>query len=248
MGVFVPDWRVCRAGTRTRVALWLFTEVGEGGTFTKAQLRGAFPGVEQVDRRMRDLRAEGWQISTYREDRSLAADELRLVTVGGRVWEPGYRTRQAAVSDGDRARTLEADGYACRACGISAGEPYPDDRLRTAQLSVERVARQSGAPYLRALCERCMVGRARQNAPAEAEAMAAAVTRLPDSDLQEFAGWASSGQRDRSSAEALWSRYCALPHNARGEIACQAAAELQHRREAAHSARRASHGQVAGPQ
>ena len=73
----VPDWRTSRTGSKTRVALWLVAEVGAGGTFTKADLRAAFPAIEQVDRRMRDLRTEGWVIATYREDRSLAADELR---------------------------------------------------------------------------------------------------------------------------------------------------------------------------
>lgn len=55
----VPDWRTHQAGTRVRVALWLHSEVPVGSSFTKAQLRDAFPGVEQVDRRMRDLRASG---------------------------------------------------------------------------------------------------------------------------------------------------------------------------------------------
>ena len=120
----VPDWRTSRAGSKVRVALWLIAEVGTGGTFTKADLRAAFPAVEQVDRRMRDLRAEGWVIATYREDRSLAADELRLVTVGARVWEPGYRPRSRAVPARERRAVFSRDGYACRYCGISAGETY----------------------------------------------------------------------------------------------------------------------------
>jgi len=248
MDVSVPDWRISRAGTRIRVALWLFTEVGEGGTFSKAQLRGAFPGIEQIDRRMRDLRPEGWQIWTYREDRSLAADELRLVTVGGRVWEPGYRSRQTSVSDADRARALEADGYACRMCGISAGETYADDRLRAAKLSVERSARPGGdALYLRTLCERCMAGVSARDVTTEAESLAADVPQLPDSALEEFVRWVSAGQRGRRPAEVLWSRYCALPHEARSEIVHHAADELQHRRETAGDDEQSGHGQVVDP-
>lgn len=228
-GEFVPDWRAFRAGTRTRVGLWLYTEVGEGRAFTKAQLRGAFPGVEQIDRRMRDLRAEGWQISTYREDRSLAVDELRLVAVGGRVWEPGYRSRRASVSDADRARALDADGYACRTCGIGAGEAYPDDRLRTAKLSVERVRPDGGASYLRTLCERCMAGRSARDSASEAAELAEAVVKLSDANLREFVRWATFGYRERGQGEALWSRHCALPREARVEIARQASAELHHR-------------------
>src|SRR3954468_17866908 len=98
----VPDWRTSGAGSKIRVALWLVAAVGTGGTFTKADLRAAFPAVEQVDRRMRDLRADGWVIATYREDRSLASDELRLVRVGAPVWETGYRPRSRAVPARER--------------------------------------------------------------------------------------------------------------------------------------------------
>jgi hypothetical protein len=34
-----------KGGTMARGALWLLQEVGEGNTFTKEQLRVAFPGV-----------------------------------------------------------------------------------------------------------------------------------------------------------------------------------------------------------
>src|SRR3954452_13389047 len=113
MGVMtVPDWKTSTKGTRVRVALWLHSEVGDGGTFKKAQLREAFPGVEQIDRRMRDLRAEGWVLATYREDRSLEPDELRLVQVGGRVGEPTYRSRQSStITDKERKAVFAADNY-----------------------------------------------------------------------------------------------------------------------------------------
>lgn len=50
------DWRDGALGTRVRVALWLRDEVGVGNVFSKAALRAAITGAEQVDRRMRDLR------------------------------------------------------------------------------------------------------------------------------------------------------------------------------------------------
>src|SRR3954471_6605661 len=109
-----PDWRKSTAAARVRVALWLHSHVKVGGTFTKAQLREAFPNVEQVDRRMRDLRPEGWEILTFQEDRSLEPDELRLKTIGGRVWERGYRSKaKAAVSDRERQAAFLADDYQC---------------------------------------------------------------------------------------------------------------------------------------
>lgn len=48
-----PDFA---AGTMVRAALWLLDEIGEGNSFTKEQVREAFPGVSQADRRIRDLR------------------------------------------------------------------------------------------------------------------------------------------------------------------------------------------------
>ena len=70
-----------------RVAHWLYSKVGQGNVFTKADLRDAIPGVEQVDRRMRDLRPLGWVIKTYREMPALHANELYLDKIGSRVWE-----------------------------------------------------------------------------------------------------------------------------------------------------------------
>ncbi len=87
----LPAWNDDEAkfGTKIRVGLWLVTEVRVGNTFTKAQLRDAFPGVEQVDRRMRDLRQHGWKIDTNKEDASLTPNELRFVQAGDEVWKPG---------------------------------------------------------------------------------------------------------------------------------------------------------------
>src|SRR4051794_13683960 len=92
----LPAWddTSTKHGTKIRVALWLLSVVGEGHLFTKAQLRDAFPGVEQVDRRMRDLRPHGWQLLTNREDASLSPDELRFVKAGEEVWDP----RKASVT------------------------------------------------------------------------------------------------------------------------------------------------------
>ena len=132
----LPDWQTSALGSKIRVALWLTTEIGVGGVFRKSDLRSAFPGVEQVDRRMRDLRQEGWQIETYREDRSLESDELRLVSIGGAVWESTYRSlKPKALSDSERRRVLANAGFLCVHCGISAGEAYPDAAWRTARLS-----------------------------------------------------------------------------------------------------------------
>jgi hypothetical protein len=208
----VPDWRTSRAGSKVRVALWLVAAVGSGGTFKKKDLRGAFPAVEQVDRRMRDLRADGWVIATYREDRSLAADELRLVSVGARVWEPGYRPRSPAVPARERRAVFSRDGYACRYCGISAGETYPDDPLRTAKLSA---ARASAGNQLMTLCDRCMA-----DAPDahSVEDLVGTIRALDPGDKQRLIAWIQGGQRQWTKAEVLWARFRRLPADAREEV------------------------------
>lgn len=122
----LPSWTDEKFGTMKRAALWLVDVVGEGNVFTKAQLREAFPGTSQIDRRMRDLRDHGWRIDTNREDAVLDAHEQRFVRQGEPVWEPGKgRSKSAApVTATQRRETLQKDGYFCRSCGISAGQTY----------------------------------------------------------------------------------------------------------------------------
>lgn len=210
-----PDWRTSHAGSKIRVALWLVAEVGVGGTFTKADLRAAFPAIEQVDRRMRDLRADGWLISTYRDDRSLAADELRLVAVGGAVWEPGHRARSRVVSAGERRATLGRDGYTCRFCGISAGETYPDAPLHTAKLSAVRTSASGESARLVTLCDRCMADA--PESPSTSD-FVGRIRALNSEDQQCLLLWIEAGTRQWTKPEVLWADYRRLPADVRAEV------------------------------
>lgn len=136
----LPNWREAKVGTRVRVALWLATEVGEGGTFKKQQLRDAMPRVEQIDRRMRDLRPAGWKISTYRDTAALGPDELMLEKIGLPVWESEHRAAGLrSISARTRQEVLNRDSHRCVRCGILAGEAYPDDPASTARLTLGHV-------------------------------------------------------------------------------------------------------------
>lgn len=217
----IPDWRTAPIGTRSRVALWLTSEVGADGVFTKAQLRDAFPNVEQIDRRMRDLRTEGWVIATYREDRTLEPDELRLVKRGGDVWVRGYQAQQAAaVPDKVRNATISADGFRCVRCGIGAGDAYVDDLHHRAQLSVFKAgADTEGRPgqQLITLCDRCRRGLVEAGATT-AEQLLWLLKRLDADQLLRFKGWVRFDVRQQDPASALWAMYRQLPAEQRALV------------------------------
>lgn len=214
----LPDWKTSTAGTRTRVAIWLATDIGVGNSFTKADLRNAFPGVEQVDRRMRDLRADGWIIATAREDRSLAQDELRLQAMGGKVWEPGYRSPKssAGISDKKRREVFAADGFMCVYCGIGAGEVYPDDPLRTGKLTIARLGTGSdGSPRLSTVCDRC---RSRADEGVSFDHVAACMSALDEGDRDRLADWIAQGRRARDPLDEVWAAYRSLPASDRAQV------------------------------
>src|SRR4051812_10176096 len=148
-----------------RGALWLVQVIGEGNTFTKNQLRDAFPGVSQVDRRIRDLRDYGWVVYSSAEDATLLREDQRFVRAGVPVWDPKARRANApekAITPKERQAALARDGYMCTLCGISGAEPYPDDAVMTAVLAVSRrsVSGEDGREnqVLVTECKRCRSG------------------------------------------------------------------------------------------
>jgi hypothetical protein len=211
----VPDWQTFEGGSRSRVALWLYSQVGSGRTFTKANLREAFPGVEQVDRRMRDLRTAGWVIETYQIDRSLAPDELRLTKIGGRVWEKNYRSKSSArPSAKERQAALLADGFACVSCGIGGGETFPDDPLRLAKLSAARRPDVDDQTYLVTQCDRCL---AAQTFPDLAE-LKAKVEQLDPISAAELERWMKDGKGRPRPIDVIWGQYRGLGRNQQADL------------------------------
>jgi hypothetical protein len=79
-------WKDPSRPGRERVAHYLATRVKQGNVFKWRDVKNAFPTISQIDRRGRELRDEGWVITTYREDPSLANDEVRLDKIGNRIW------------------------------------------------------------------------------------------------------------------------------------------------------------------
>ncbi|QXJ22490.1 hypothetical protein AGRA3207_003495 [Actinomadura graeca] len=220
----IPDWNdtSVKRGTKIRIALWLLREIGEGSVFTKAQLRAAFPGVEQADRRMRDLRDHEWVIDTNKEDSALDPSELRFVKAGEEVWKPGKATPKGTVtiSAKERAAIMARDEYMCTVCGITGGEAYPDAQHQTAQLSISRRAGEAGKPRLVTECKRCRAGASAGRMPSP-DALLEAIGRLAGPDRAALTSWIRAGRRPATAAEKAWAQYLRLPVEDREAVARQ---------------------------
>ncbi len=214
------------AGTMIRGALWLMQVVGEGGTFTKNQLREAFPGVSQIDRRIRDLRDYGWVVRSSTEDASLLAEDQRFVKAGLAVWDPQERQKagpRKAISSKERRAVLARDGYMCTLCGIAGAEPYRDDPVKTAVLSVSRrkVFALDGteSECLVTECNRCRSGQG--NALIDMNDAASAASELSLGDLRRLIRWMERGRRGMTDLDRAWGAYVRIPIDHRPEIAKQ---------------------------
>ncbi|WP_033332111.1 MULTISPECIES: hypothetical protein [Streptomyces] len=222
MVVAIPSWTDEELGTKKRVALWLVQEVGLGSVFTKEQLRTAFEGVSQVDRRMRELRDHEWQIDTNREDPALDPSEHRFVKQGVPVWEPGMGSRKASESVGavQRRSVLLKDNYLCRTCGIGNGEAYADGHGATSHLDIARrpVTLPGGGTEVQLVteCNRCRVGG--RDAGADLSAFASALAQLSAYERKMLSAWMEQDARGFNEVEKLWGVYRTLPAAARADV------------------------------
>lgn len=206
-----------------RGALWLVQEVGVGNAFTKEDIRRAFPGVSQADRRIRDLRDYGWVLHTSKEDARLTSEQTRFVATGAAVWDPTVRRAASpnkGISNREREAVLSRDDYLCTVCGISGAEEYPDDPTQTAVLGVS--TRAISLPYGReevllvTECKRCRAGLG--SSRRSAEAVAADARSLSGDDQARLMRWMRAGKRDLTDAERVWSQYLRLPADTRNAV------------------------------
>lgn len=172
----------------TLVAQWLADEVGEGGIFTKQALRNALPQFEQVDRRMRDLRSYGWRIDTYLEDAELTSGQLRLVYVGPRPGDPGFKAPATdRVSSKERVAAISAADFRCSQCGVQLGEA-DESEAGFAQLRVLRV--ESGLIVACSLCAKGAPSQARD----DSALLRARLSNLSPDELLEFRARINAGR------------------------------------------------------
>ncbi|MGP5387639.1 hypothetical protein [Brachybacterium tyrofermentans] len=214
------------AGTMVRGALWLLQVVGEGGTFTKNQLREVFPGVSQVDRRIRDLRDFGWVVHSSIEEASLLAEEQRFVKAGVAVWDAQERRKAAprkAISSKERKAVLARDGYMCTLCGIAGAEPYRDDPVMTAVLSVSqrkvRTIEGAETQILVTECNRCRSGQS--NTTIDVGEAVASASVLSCGERRRLLRWMERGRRGVTALDRAWEAYLRTPVDQRPELAHQ---------------------------
>ncbi|MEU0369853.1 HNH endonuclease [Streptomyces sp. NPDC006283] len=219
------NWENEALGARVRVALWLRDVVGEGGTFSKAEIRAAIRGAEQVDRRMRDLRPAGWVIHTYRDKPSLQPEQLFLETIGLPVWEPEHRAaglRQ--ISAKTRRYVYERDGHMCRRCGVAAGEEYADERGTRARLTLGHVnPHKSGgganSEELITECARCNeTVKHLTGVQMTKEQVWDRMKELSGRGKKDLLAWMKVDFRPLTDAERVWGMYRQLPAAVRDEL------------------------------
>lgn len=198
--------------------------VGEGNVFTKEQVRSAFPGVSQADRRIRDLRDFGWVIKSSAEDASLSPNEQRFVRRGVPVWNRSARraARAKAITSKERYAILARDGFQCVVCGVGGGEPYPDSPTERAVLGVFRQdAGDGGSEAGGALvtkCKRCKSGGGASPPAVGLFRLINDVELLDEPEKVVLRRWVKRGWRGPTPLDRVWSAYRHLPDEGKTEF------------------------------
>lgn len=201
-------------GDERKIAAWLAFNVREGDTFTMRDLRRelgepARPNsAEHLNRRLRNLRPDGWIVFSYRDDASLPNDTYRLKRIG---WHPGLGTARpgrGGVSAGMKRRVLERDHRRCVVCFVGGGEPYPGEPGTVAVLTVGhrvpgcRAGRAATLDELQAECQRCNeTVRDEMPDPPELAEVRPAIKRLNRDERRTLLDWLSAGHRLRSRVD-----------------------------------------------
>ncbi|MFF5666839.1 HNH endonuclease [Streptomyces griseofuscus] len=211
------EWTDQKIGTKVRLALWLRDVIGEGNTFTKAQLRNAFPESAHVERRLRDLRENGWEIETKLTRVSLERDELLFSRAGEPVWDPATRAAHVArraPSARVRREIFERDRRACVRCGLQAGV-VP---LELAFIVSPAHGGTSDPDNLITLCPNCHLAVDRTPRPSGEEEIWSRVEGLSPGEQSRLLAWMALGRRPVSAIEQVWQLYSTAPSSHRDAL------------------------------
>lgn len=227
-------WENTKIGSKKRVAFYLATQVREGGFFTIDDMRDTIrtadgKGIDEIDRRIRELREVGWIIRNYKTLATLAPNELFLETVGDRVWEKDYKTpRSTTLSASARAAVYARDGKRCAVCGIDFGDEYAD----LAALGLHTKARPTIGHWtprerggsddltnLRPECHLCNEqARNLTLTPVDVALLKRQIAELKRDDKRKLSSWLLTSRRTFTELERVWSEINKLPTNDRDDI------------------------------
>ncbi|MEV0686855.1 HNH endonuclease [Nocardia sp. NPDC050378] len=202
--------------------------VGVGNRFTMKQLNAAVPDVIQTDRRMRDLRQMGWKIDNYKTNATLPPDQYLLQEIGVRVDQGERRppTMRQSITGAKRRRIFDRDGMACRICGVTGGQEFPDAPGRKAVLTIGHIVPKDRGgsdndDNLQIECQRCN-DEARNNtqSPPDPAEVLTAIRNLKGGreTKKTIVGWMLAGKREISDAERAFGNWWRLPHDQRQEV------------------------------
>ncbi len=186
--------------------------IGVGVVFTRADIEAAFPGVGQIDRRVRGLRESGWTIVTNRQDKNLRPGQLRCDQFGVDHRTPG-------PTDYVRRAVILRDRRQCQVCGIIAGHPYPGEPDSAANIEAARRtgARGYAASAWEARCGRCF-GADNGHPTGDADHVWSAIDELSREDKETLLAWMEIGRRPIDNTEALFAELCAFSPRERARI------------------------------
>jgi hypothetical protein len=227
-----PGAKKAKFGAERRIAAWLAYHKSVGDTFTTTELRAELGeddipnNQEHFQRRLRELRKDGWAIPSVKYDRNLEVGFYRVDEVG---WHPGLGTarpkKQSAVKATTARKVLDRDGHRCRSCGVGNGEPHPRNNKRPAVMTVGHVkAGIFGGPgdlsNLRTECTICNEPlRSDAVEPASIDEMTSAMRNLRTPELQDIVRWIESGHRVRSRADEFYDNFRAMAPGDQDHIA-----------------------------
>ena len=204
-------------GVERRIASYLYRNVEVGETITTDELRrkitvaGERNSDEHFQRRLRELRKDGWILPTQKELASLGPGEY-LVQQKGWAPELGPRPRKKLISNSVRNAVFARDGFTCQLCGERAGDVYADDPASTVRLTVGHIAAQAhggsnSMENLRAECSRCNeTKRDEGQAPEHVGHIWSSAVNLPLKDKKVLLSWLLSGARPRDKVEQIYVR------------------------------------------
>ena len=147
-----------KIGSKAALKAYLRARVGQ--VLESHELQEAANGAVQYSRRLRELREEGWQISSHNDRSDLIPGQYVLEELPPE--ESNYRISRA-ISKRVRAQVLERNGYTCQMCGAGAGDVDEHNPTRKVRLHIGHIQDKShgGADdlsNLRALCSTCNEG------------------------------------------------------------------------------------------